>query len=274
MTECPSHLMLAQYHCDELDGETRQKIAGHLHDCDRCTSSLSTLRQNAATYELNISTHAGALRESLAAETPHNAEVLSFPARRKTMIAVGFAAAAAIMVLSGIVFWQPKSETPSDISFKGAFSFTAVVKRDNRQFNISMAPELQAPELQENDAIRFMIQTGHRGFVYIFNVDHKGAITSLYPFDDAGRSMPALSLQRPGAHTLDGSIVLDNSKGREYFVAIFSESPFDTGVINAPLAKALISDNKENGDTQASTTDRLPGALKDAVVRVIAFTKK
>ena len=269
MTECPSRLVLARFHAAELDASQNDRISAHIDSCTACSEAMQVLKHNIRQYEKNFNQRANTLRNALEAAQNQPENVIPIHRRKKIVtLAVSFAAAA-MLVIGLMSFWPEHRMETSDISYKGSFAFSAVVKRNHNQFKLQ-----SGSTLQKNDALRFVVQTGGVGYVYIFDLDANGNITSLYPFGDTESNLPAIAIASAGQHTLDDSIVLDDSTGVEHLVAVFSQTPFNTGLINAQMAKMMVQGNKEHGDSLKMPDIGLPQQLKNASVGVITILKR
>ena len=270
MNECPSRLVLAQFHVDEIDGAQRERLFNHVEQCDRCQETLARLNKNVSHYDSRREAHALSLQAAIAAETERQSNVVPLSLHRKLVMgAAVFATAAAIIF--GIVFFNSinRHASTDDIGYKGTFAVSIVAKRGNRQFAVS-----DGTVLMENDALRFQVQTSKKGYLYIFNIDNAGAVTALYPFNDRGSSISAMKISTPGNHTMAGSIVLDDARGTEYMVALFSESAFETGIISDLLAKQVVRSNKKNGDISKMLRTELSESVASLEASLIAIEKK
>ncbi|MBN2529777.1 MAG: DUF4384 domain-containing protein [Deltaproteobacteria bacterium] len=273
MTDCPSRLMLASYHTNEMDERQIEMVNSHLKHCARCNEVLNKLRQHATAYESNEAHHLSNLRAAMAAENAANDNVVSIRQSRrgKAAIYAGVAIAAAALLLVMFPVFKPRSQDSEKdmVTYKGDFSMNAVVKRDSNQFVLS-----EDAALQENDALRFTVQTKSPGFVSIFNVDATGAITLLYPGSDSSQNLPAMKIPRSGETTLDGSVVLDDATGTERFVTVFSTRPFKTDSIRNILKKATNQSIHDSEDIENMLTAQSPEPMADATVRILTIHRK
>ena len=271
MNECPSRLDLAQFHVNELDATRRESLTKHLKECSRCTETLARLKNNVSKYERRQDAHAQRLEEALAAENGRQNNVVPFPRRKKLALGATALATAAALIFGVIALFTFSGAEPDNgmIGYKGAFAVSVVAKRGPQQIKVTDGTVLRA-----DDALRFQFQTAKKGYVYIFNVDSKGAITAFYPFNETNHSVKAMKIPSPGNHTMAGSIVLDSARGAEYLVALFSETPFETGIFSEQLAKQMVRSNKTNGDVSKMIRTELLKSASNMDACVIAIEKK
>jgi hypothetical protein len=147
---------------------------------------------------------------------------------RRALIAFGSLAAAATIVwmLSSQLF-QPAQKpgfttTDPGMKFKGTITFEVVARREKRQFKVEPDTVL-LPE----DALRFVVNATSPGYLAVFSVDDHNHISHFYPNTDPGETPEPLLLREAGRHELPGSIILDDVKGHEYYIVVFSSATFD-----------------------------------------------
>lgn len=94
-------------------------------------------------------------------------------------------------------------------------------------------PELLGPDAQvrPGDALRFAYEAPEAGHLLILELDGRGTASVFYPLGSA-TSAPQPAAQRD---FLPGSVVLDDSPGPEWLLAVFSPRPLEA----APLLEAL-----------------------------------
>lgn len=276
MSECPSHLVLAGFHTDDLSETRHEEIARHLSGCQECQHALASLKQNADAYDQQLPRHQQALSQALAAEVnastskqkPGHVIPLFGAPRFRWVVPMAAAAVVLIVALASTTLMQSPEPSPT-VAYKGEFSIRAVARRHSNQF----AVDADTP-LQENDAVRFTIQTSQAGYLLIGNLDSRGQFTVLYPDADASTGQEAFHISTPGRHTLPDSVVLDDAPGKEYFLTIFSPTSFKTDIINSDMAKTLVESNKSVGGSPSMLPDELPAPLQDARIHLLTVQKQ
>lgn len=262
MTECLSRFTLVRFHQKDLSSGSMKEVQEHIGNCAKCQQVLHKISANESTYNAKLDFHTDRLLDAIAAEgaSPNQEEpnVVSLAAKQKKQgvihILIPLAAVASIVVA---LYFFPQFKTPQGetIGYKGRFSAAVFAKRNSALF-----PVEDQTVLYPNDALRFRIQTSAEGYVYVFNVDEKGTVLGLYPFDPAPDSK-GLKITTPGEHMLDDSVVLDESTGTEHFVVVFATTPLNIGNINGQ-AKAIIQHKA------------LPTEQGNAQVKVFTIEKK
>jgi hypothetical protein len=154
--------------------------------------------------------------------------------RRRTVFAavggaIGLAACVAVALGLGLAPGEPEQEpeTPAYTGLKGSMKFQVVAKRGDNQFRVD-----PGAELREDDALRFVVVTDSGGYVEVFSVDSAGRVSPFYPDSEPSGGGAPLWLDGLGRHELPGSIVLDDARGDEFFVVVFSSQEFDRGRVH------------------------------------------
>ncbi len=96
-----------------------------------------------------------------------------------------------------------------------------IAQRGTEQFIVQ-----EGQELQPGDALRFILRTVSAGYVSVFSIDANNNLSSFYPSSEPRTQSAPIKLERSGRHVLPGSIVLDNTRGKEHIFVIFSAQPF------------------------------------------------
>ena len=233
MGECPSHLMLSRFKTDDLGPVEHERIAAHLATCEACHRLSLGMDANIAEFEADRADRRDALRRAM--ETNSSRKRFT-----RLWFAVGAVAAAAALVL--VFIGTTHVEAPSqddDIMLKGAFSMAVTARRGTEQFSVG-----QGAHLREGDAVRFTVTVDRPGFIAVFAREADGDIAPLYPESDPATNPAPFPLENAGHQTLPGSIVLDDSAGAEWFIAVFSLRPFD----RAAVLKAARGEGSVNPD--------------------------
>ncbi len=222
MTQCLSRLAIAKLKTGDLEGEAKEAAVAHIEGCETCGAVLADMEANVARFEAEK----GAQREKLAARLDAEG---SLPSRRGRLTSarsrgilggVGIVAAAAVALF--VLRTSVSPPATDEIRFKGTLSLEVVAKRAQRQFTVK-----EGDTLMEDDALRFVVTTGAPGYLQVFSVDAKGAVSPFYPESDPRRDPEPLSIESVGRHELPGSVILDDSVGRERIVVVFSEESFN-----------------------------------------------
>lgn len=216
MSDCVSRFVLMQLQAGDLSKESRAATLQHIESCERCSEAYLSLQENVALFEQGESAHL----ERLMPRIDHQSQTNRRQRFRK--IATWTSAAAAAVALFILVFFMRTTPVEDEvIAFKGGLSVSMIAQREGRQFEVK-----GGTHLRENDALRFVVTTAQKGYLFVFSVDATGRISSYYPESDPLEDPAPLKIDQVGRHALPGSVVLDDAVGEEAFVVIFSLSPF------------------------------------------------
>jgi hypothetical protein len=221
MTECPSRYTLVRMLADDLPADERDALSRHLEGCEPCRQKLAEMQANADSYAADGEEHLARLRTQLGRQAERA------PARptwlRLAPAGGALAAAAAVLLFLLPALEGPESRpSPDDIRFKGTMAFEIVARRVDRQFRVQ-----QGTELLPGDALRFVVTVSEPGYLTVFSVDASGGVSPFYPDSDPAEDGAPLALDRAGRHELEGSVILDRSRGDECLAVVFSPEPFD-----------------------------------------------
>ncbi|MBL8941460.1 MAG: DUF4384 domain-containing protein [Archangium sp.] len=187
-------------------GEAVPEVVAHLPTCETCRS-----------YVERLQVETQAFVNARPAERFVTQLQRRKPSRRPfVLLAVALAAAIALLV----VF--PGRSSP--VLFKGSLLSISLKRGD------VVSPLREGDTLREGDALRFSVKTERPGNAVVLNRDGRGKVTVVAPFNAT-----AAQVVKEGTTVLDDSAVLDAATGRETFVAVFSEKPFEV----APLVGQL-----------------------------------
>jgi hypothetical protein len=224
MSEHPSRFTLAQWKVSDLSSAELAEIERHAEQCGDCRATLAAIERLSEEQESRLEQRLAAFDERLEAAVARSR-------RRTSLVAAGTIAAAAgialVLVLAvGTSGPRPATEQPAYTGLKGTMKFQVVAKRGDNQFRVD-----PGAELRENDALRFVVVTDRGGWVAVFSVDTRGAVSPFYPDTEPDRDPSLLRLDGAGRHELPGSIVLDDATGPEHLVVVFSPGEFDRGEV-------------------------------------------
>jgi hypothetical protein len=228
MGSCPSHLQLSRYKTGDLKQLEAEAVLNHLNTCDKCRALSSSMDANISDFENGAEHRLKDLLEAMD-QQPIPLAVKRPIAKQAIFVGGLFAAAAAALLIMTLgIQKQSPSATDADISFKGAFSMQAVADRDGNQFAVN-----NGTSLTQGDAIRFVVTVDRPGYLTVFSKDAKGALSPFYPDTPPSADSKPMTVDAAGKRELQGSIVLDDSQGKEEFVVIFSPHSFSRVDIHA-----------------------------------------
>ena len=258
MSEHPSRFTLVLKAAGDLRPEEAADVDAHVAICAECRAAAAEIERDRRDYEGRAEAERARLMAALA-DAPRELR----PARGSRraigvgIAAVGLAAAAAIAIVVAVPFDRPgRGGAPSvakpDIAFKGAMAVQIVAKRGAHQFSVRPGDALEA-----GDALRFAVTVPEAGYIAVLSVEAAGDVSVFYPEEPAPTAAPwPLRIEDRGRRELPGSIILDDARGAETYVVLFSPVPFSREA--AERAASAISEGGRE----------LPGGLEGRAFRV------
>jgi hypothetical protein len=226
---CPSDYQLDEYW---LAGKPENHpVHGHLEGCENCQRRLVEWEQADEKFSKEVFP---ATEEKVVERlTKSRAGFWGF----FTYPRLAAASAVVLAVVLAVALWHPGEREATYIGIKGVLGLEVYCQRADQVFRVNPGDRLLA-----EDRIRFAVSTPGPGQVMIVSVDQQGEVSLFYP--------PG---QVEGGRTeLEGSTILDASKGPERIFAVFSEGTLDFGAVKAAVARGL----EEMGDV--ARLQRLP----------------
>ncbi|MFL5442073.1 MAG: hypothetical protein ACJ79W_23225 [Myxococcales bacterium] len=204
----------------EQDGSS-----AHVHGCERCRSRLELFEA--------VATSAAVRRvvDRVATRTPAHA---SFFHRYRFRLRLGIAGACAAAAAIALVAVRPTSPPPpDDVRIKGtSLAFF-------RQRAGAVTHGVSGESFQPGDALRFVVSSGSPGYFFLVGVLPSGEVVAYHPYGGT-KSVPIAGGREI---TLPGSLVLDESKGIEYFGGLFSPEPLALEEVRTAVRRALERDS-------------------------------
>lgn len=239
-------------------GARPEDASTHLAGCDRCRARLELLedsshRTAASTERLLQAALASARRPALPARgrwrwfTP-----------RLALTAVAVAGLASVMLVHPWSRTAPSATTPvaslDELRVKGT-TLRFYVLRDGK-----VLPGHSGGAFRAGDALRFVVSTGAPSFFFLVGADSSGKVSAYHPFGGHASTKIAPATDVP----LPGSLVLDDARGTEFFIGIFSAEPLSLGRVEAALDQAL---GKRRRSSAEPPQLALPGSHHWVVIR-------
>lgn len=239
MSECVSRYMLARLQSGDLPDDEAKRIRAHVETCDACGRAMGELASNVADFDARQADQLDRLMARIDADGEIVPMHRERPGSKRQWLAVGALAAAAMLALGLMVVLNrgASAPAPDEVGFKGTMSVEVVAKRGDQQFKV--APK---SALTENDALRFIVTTATPGYLDLFSVDAAGQVYPYYPESDPLTAPAPMEIPRPGKQVLPGSVILDDSRGTEHIIVVFSKKPFRRDEIQDEIRLKVASD--------------------------------
>ena len=213
---CPSDYQLDEYW---LAGRPEDHpVHGHLEGCENCQKRLVEWKQADEKFQKEVfpATEEKVV-ERLSKSRPGFVAFFTYPR-------IAAAAAVVLAVVLAVALWRPAEREATYIGIKGTLGLEVYCQRSDRVFRVNPGDRL-LPE----DRIRFAVSSPGPGQVMIVSVDQKGDVSLFYPAGPV----------EGGRTELEGSTILDDSKGPERIFAVYSEEEIGFGKIKAAVERGL-----------------------------------
>ncbi len=234
---------LTRRQLEELAGSASpadRSALAHLAGCEVCAARKGTLEAARARFLERHPAPAFARATALRARQPAAPE-LRFPrAARALALGVGLAAAAA----AALWMLAPVASDPQAIRWKGGASLEVHVKRGDSTFVLRDGAALSA-----GDQLGFVYALPQPAYLLLLGIDDTGAVTRYFPAEGAARAR----LSAAARAQLPIGVELDQHRGSERLVALFSTTEIDEGAARRALALAFERTRRRGQDLSAMT---------------------
>lgn len=209
---CPASESLEAY----LAGDSVEGVREHLEHCTACQTAIERLQREQARF----------LKEFPPQRFMARVEQHRRSLRPPVWQGIG-AATLAIAAALAVIFVLPRNDSgPPPMALKGP---TFVVLRKSASMSEPEPAGRERP-LRPGDAVRFAYQAPRDGYVAVINRDGTGAVSAFVPFHGSD-ALP----WKAGDQALPGAVELDDARGAEWMILIFSDRPFALAPILAQV---------------------------------------
>jgi len=218
---CPSDYQLDEYW---LAGRPEDHpVHGHLEGCETCRKRLMEWEQAEDKFQKEVFP---ATEEKVAGRlSASRSGFFGF----FTYPRLAAAAAVVLAVVLAVALWRPADREATYIGVKGTLGLEVYCQRADRVFRVNPGERLLA-----EDRIRFAVSAPGPGQVMIVSVDQQGEVSLFYPAGSV----------EGGRTELEGSTILDESRGPERIFVVFSEGALDFAAVESAVVRGL----EETGD--------------------------
>ena len=244
--DCPRRIDWVQVLTGEASAQAVAKMHRHAQSCERCRALVDSLQiQQDAFLKRHPPERMGPELSEKARERIHT----------KSWITVLAPAAAAIAVLVVVlsVLPEPEPKQPG-IRTKGVVSLEFFVQKGDE-----VLPGESGGIYRKDDRIQFVYSSGANRFLFLVSLDEYGRVSNFN--HQASTSSVAIV---PGNHkVLEGSIILDDTRGLERVFAIFSNHPLQLQEIEQAARQAFQKRERSGG---IADLDYLPRPYSQATI--------
>ncbi|MBK9517583.1 MAG: hypothetical protein IPO09_09560 [Anaeromyxobacter sp.] len=245
----------AAFEPEAADASTRS----HLEGCDACRAAVAGLVAERGSFLAERPAHrfvagvAARAEEEARQARPAWLDRLLDLFRSPRWLLVPAAAVAAVLLVVAIPTREPVED---GVRYKGGGALRLFHARGGGEAR----PLEPGVSLRPGDLLRFGVLSARGRFAFVASVDDAGRFTRYHPAGDGA----AAPLGQQGAlQLLPGSIVLDETTGREWIVLLLAERRLDEPAVREALLSAW----------RARAGDRLGPIGLDAEVDVVPITK-
>lgn len=215
----PRRLDIELFFAGELDASQADELQKHLDSCPVCFNYLQELRREKNEF---LSDHPFESFYSAAKPAdnvlPWYKQLFSDLLRPSLLPVYGMLLIAAIVVP---VITRQRQELSDDIRFKGKPPLTFIYKRDGVVHEGTLSEVFR-----ENDQIQILYSSDREQYIALLSIDSKGAVSFYQP--DENSVLCSIKSGTGSNLSYPESIVLDNTKGGELVIALFSREPLTT----------------------------------------------
>ncbi len=213
---CPSDYELDAFW---LEGRPENHpVHDHLQTCDRCRERLSEWERADQKFHNEVFP----VTEEKVVERLSGSRSGFFGLFTYPRLAAASAVVLALVLAVGL--WHPSQRQSTYIGVKGTLGLEVYCHRAGQVFRVHPGDRL-LPE----DRIGFAVSTPGPGHLMIVSVDQQGRVSLFHP--------PAPV--EGGRTELEGSTILDESRGPERIFAVFSEGALDFSEVKSAVERGL-----------------------------------
>ena len=213
----PSLFTLTRYHAGDLNPEERKQIDQHLHQCATCQKSLDSLGEVQRAYHAHVDRdHAlGNIRSRASSKA------------RLIWLQPAVAGAFGLFMVLLIVTIFP-SQGPNERLKGDSLALSFIVQR-----NGEISQPFNVKRLHALDRIQFRLTAPVGGYVHLVAIDQQGNVSVYFPHPEA----QPMAFAGGSGRLLPGSIILDDTLGKERVFALVCEKPIPPSELTSQVQR-------------------------------------
>lgn len=215
-----SKLQVERYVCRDLSDAERIEVKAHIDNCSDCSAHMRQLEQQHQSF---LALH------PFAKFTSAHAPIVS-PRRFQfvwgRLFAPSFIPVYSVLLIALIVLprFLPKNNQLA-VRFKGQETISCLVMR-----NGSIQKNIPGFKYQEGDRVQVTYSAGPSRYLALISVDVSGMVSFYQPNEKSDTC--SIPTQGETGKQFPTSIMLDNSPGSELVIALFSQKPLLTSLVD------------------------------------------
>ena len=223
---------LRRLHYGELSGPAQEHVRTAVDRDPQLAARLANLRQEEAAFRARTDVGA-ASAEILARLEAGERDVLGRAGRPRGRFwrPVFAALAPTALAVGAVLSLAPSSHEGVQTRTKGGGPSLEMYVKDAAGVHVGR----DGVRLREGDRIQFKYHAFGKRHLMVVSVDGRGIVSPLYP----DRPGPSIDVEPTGVHILKGSVILDDARGPEHIVALFSDAPLAYAEVKRAADDAL-----------------------------------
>jgi hypothetical protein len=227
---CPRRIDWIRVLTGEASAQTATRMHRHAQSCERCRALLDSLEIQQDAF---LQRHPP---ERLGPELSAKARERIRTRRRITLFAPAAAAIAVLVVVLSILPGQGAKQP--GIRTKGAVSLEFFVQKGDE-----VMPGESGGIYRKDDRIQFVYSSGANRFLFLVSLDERGRVSNF----NHQASSSSVAILPGNQRVLEGSIILDDTRGLERVFAIFSNHPLQLQEIEQAARQAFQKQARSGG---------------------------
>ena len=230
-TPCDATEQIARVIAGESSPEEMRAADAHLAACDDCRRAVLSLGRLTATGD------AAPLCDPEVYWTTGSRPGHAWSVCAKTRLIASAAAAIALVCGAFFLGWPNDdnvADAPGKLNIKGAEDALSVAVERQGTLH-TLRPQGQ---LEVGDRIGLFYSAKQDGYLSVLALDHKGAVTRIYP----SKGSKSAFVSKADRTSLFTGALVQEGKGCEWLVAVFSDKPLELDALERAVRKANHAD--------------------------------
>jgi hypothetical protein len=224
-------LLLERYTAGETDEAESRLVEEHCRACEDCAGFLKDMGESRREFLADYPFVRFQRETTPEAKRPRFESLLD--TLRRPGLVPAYAVFTALLVAAPLVYYKTIRHTGTeDITFKGGDGISFLLKRKG---NVSQCTARDV--LYPNDELQVLYSLATPKYMSLLSVDSYGAV-SWYQPDTKGTSC-SIAAKAGKNIVFPSAILLDDSKGQELVIALFSDAPLLTESVGGWVADAI-----------------------------------
>lgn len=219
----PLRLDIERYFTGELVNKEAADLEEHIQQCSVCHQYLQSLRRQRNEFLADHPFSSLQLTKPQSFLLPWYQRIFDFLVKPVLYPVYGLLLIVSVFV--PVFFWGNGAHTGNETRFKGASPLSFLCQRDGVVCEGDKRKSFRA-----GDRIQIRYNSAQEQFIALLSIDSRGQISYYHP-EQLSEFCSIKSAAGTGL-TFPGSIILDDSKGFELIIVLFSDKPLRTEIVS------------------------------------------